>query len=244
MKEIMKKLKDIGLSEEESKVYVHLLGHGPHSISDLALKTGLYRHTIYDAIGMLIKKGLVTFQPIGKRKVCVAESPRKLLNLADSFVSDIRIAVKDLEKLASDRKDPAPVVRVIEGNESIRGVFADVVETMPRKGTFYRYTSEKDLDEVNRYLPKGYRMKRDAKKLERFVISNPISGKRKKLRLERWVKFVPPEFDAFEQNIIQLIYGKKVALIDLNAKMSMIIENAALADFQEKIFRLLYKKLD
>lgn len=84
--------------------------------------------------------------------------------------------------------------------------------------------------------------KRDAE-LERMVISNPVSGKRKNPRLERFIKFILPENDLFIQNIIELIYEDRVAFIDLNKEEGLVIENASLADFQKVIFRQLYKKL-
>ena len=94
-----------------------------------------------------------------------------------------------------------------------------------------------------RMLPKDYRTLRDAKKLERLVISNPVSGKQKRSRLERFIKFIPPNFDLFQQNIIQLIYGDRLSLIDLNTNRVVIIESKALAEFQKIIFQQLYRNL-
>ena len=135
------------------------------------------------------------------------------------------------------------MIKVLEGKKGIGYVFSDVVNSLQKGETFYRYTSEKDLDKVNSYLPKDYRQRRDAKHLERLVISNTVSGKQKKPRLERFIKFIPPEDAQFNQNIIQLIYGNKIAIIDLNKEMSIILQNQLLADFQKTIFKLLYKKL-
>jgi sugar-specific transcriptional regulator TrmB len=234
-------LKNLGLGRQETLVYMGLLENGPLSVSDLAQKIGLYRPAIYKALGVLYQNGLVTRSPKDKRKRYSAEPPTKLGGLLESFAEDLSSAIRLLEEKYN--KAPQPVVRLLEGKEGIRAVFNDVVETMPKGGTFYRYTSEKDLDEVNSYLPKSYRERRDTKKLERLVISNLVSGQRKKPRLERFIKFIPPAFDKFDQNIIQLIYADKVALIDLESKTSLIVHNKSLADFQEKIFKLLYKKL-
>ena len=84
---------------------------------------------------------------------------------------------------------------------------------------------------------------RDKKKLERMVISNPVSGMRKRPRLERFVKFIPPQMNLFDQDIIQLVYGERISIIDLNKERVLIIENKALAEFQKVIFRQLYDKL-
>ncbi len=241
MKKINDTLKNLGLEKQESIIYLGLLENGPLSVSAISKKLGLYRPAIYKALGNLNQKGLVTLALKKKGKLYVAESPKKLKELLQSFSGDLESAIRQLEQTQNTSQQPA--IKLLEGKEGIRAVYNDIVETLPRKGKFYRYTSEKDLDEVNSYLPKSYRQRRDAKQLERLVISNPISGQRKKPRLERFIKFIPPEYDRFDQNIIQLIYGDKVAIIDLNSKSSLIIQNKPLADFQEKVFRLLYKKL-
>lgn len=241
MKEAAEVLKNIGLGKSETLVYLGLLESGPMSVSKLSKKIGLYRPVIYKSLSILQQKGLVVLSPKKKQKLYTAESPKKLRELLESFSKDLDITIEQLEQ--KHQNADQPVVRLLEGKEGIRAVFNDIVDTMPKKGVFYRYTSEKDLEEVNSYLPQSYRQKRDAKQLERLVISNPMSGQKKKPRLERYIKFIPTEYDRFEQNIIQLIYGDKIAIIDLNSKTSLIIQNKALADFQEKIFKLLYRKL-
>lgn len=122
-------------------------------------------------------------------------------------------------------------------------MFDHVIDNLPKGGTFYRYTSERNLDEVNKYISRDYRLKRDKKKLERLVISNPLSGKQKKPRLERFIRYINSENVQFNQNIIQIIYGTRVAFINLNNEEAYIIEDKQLADFQTTIFKQLYFKL-
>ena len=128
-----------------------------------------------------------------------------------------------------------PVVRA--------SVFDDTIAHTPKGQTFYRYTSERDLSRVNRYLSPGYRGARDKKKLERLVISNARSGAQKRSRLERFIKYMPEGTLQFDQNIIQIVYGKRLAFINLNSEEAFVIEDAALADFQKVIFSQLYRRL-
>lgn len=140
-------------------------------------------------------------------------------------------------------KDVPQSVRFLHGPAGIRAAFDDVISHTPKGDTFFRYTSERDLAKVNKYLARDYRERRDKKKLERLVISNAVSGSQKKSRLERFVKFIPRDTDQFEQNIIQLIYGECVSIIDLTTEEVVIIENKQLTDFQKVVFKLLYKQL-
>jgi hypothetical protein len=92
-------------------------------------------------------------------------------------------------------------------------------------------------------LPPSYRSERDKKKLERLVISNALSAKQKKPRLERFIKFLDGDREAFDHNIIQLVYANRVSILDLSTKKGIIIENDTFAAFQKTIFKALYKRL-
>jgi hypothetical protein len=47
--------------------------------------------------------------------------------------------------------------------------------------------------------------------------------------------------DLFDDNISKVIYSNKVWLIDYENKISYIIENKKLANFEKKLFKLLFK---
>jgi hypothetical protein len=92
-------------------------------------------------------------------------------------------------------------------------------------------------------LPKNYREKRDKKELERYVIMSSKCAKKKFPRLEREIKIIPENIDEFQDNILMTIYSNKVAFIDFNDESSILIENKKIAEFQKKLFKLLFKSL-
>jgi hypothetical protein len=110
---------------------------------------------------------------------------------------------------------------------------------------YYRYSSAKitGVEKRQNYLSRKYRLLRDQKQLERKVITNVANKAGKHTRHEREIKVVPPDFDLFEYNISQIIYGNKVAVIDYNTETAVLIENPTIARFQQKIFELLFRKL-
>jgi hypothetical protein len=65
----------------------------------------------------------------------------------------------------------------------------------------------------------------------------------KKPRLEREMVTIPPELDEFTDDVQMVIYGNKVAFIDFNSEASIIIENAFIAGFQLKLFKMLFGSL-
>lgn len=241
-KKIAVSLTQLGFRESEQDVYLYLLSHGPSSVSTIARGTRLHRPKTYSALAALEDKGLVVETPKGKLKAYHAEKPEKLRQLVADVAANLEETLPDLEDLYTEHSTK-PSVQMTQGRHAVTAAFSDVVHSLSPGDTFYRYTSEKNLAKVNSYLPAEYRTLRDEKKLERLVISNVTSGSQKKPRLERFIKYISPKESLFEQNIIELMYGNKVAFIDLSTETVLTIENQAFADFQKTIFKTLYKRL-
>lgn len=238
----MEILQKIGLTEKESLIYTALLESGPANVSEIFRRAGIHRPLIYKTLPSLIEKGLVSISPKKKQKQFIAESPEKLKNLFSKLSSDFESALPELElmhKSAGER----PIVKFLQGKKGIQFMFEDLVTTLKKGDIFYRYSSAKDSAKNEKYLPANYRKIRDQKQLERFVITNEFTSKQKKPRLERAVKLVPQQYGLFDYNITQIIYGNKVAFADYNTETAIIIEDPQIAEFQKKIFKLLYDKL-
>ncbi|MCX6758212.1 MAG: hypothetical protein NTX14_00705 [Candidatus Nealsonbacteria bacterium] len=237
-KEIFKRL---GLPKHSDAIYDRLRHDGPMNATRLCAAANLHRPAAYRALSSLLARRFVFKTLEGRRNLYHAANTRLI---ATAFTQTSVVVSEKMAKLAvANDQYKQKEIRFLNGFDGIRAAFDDVINHMKHGEIFYRYTSERDLDAVNKYLSGDYRTMRDKKKLERMVISNPVSGKKKKPRLERFVKFIPPDIDLFDQNIIQLVYGDRISLIDLNTERVLIIENKPLADFQKVIFKQLYGKL-
>ncbi len=236
-------LKILGLTDSEISVYTYLLERGSAlSISDIAKGVGSFRPIIYKSLGVLLEKGLTSAALKGRRKLFIAEHPERLREILQDISANIEDVLPDLEAVYH-KPEEGPSIKLLEGKRGISSVYSDIVNSLKRGDAFYRYTSSNDLAKAKEYLPKEYREKRDRKNLERYVIRNQATGTKERPDLNRNTKIIPFDFDLFDQNIIQFIYGNKVAIVDLNTQTSFIIENKKFADFQMKIFKLLYSKL-
>lgn len=230
-----------GLSAHESTIYVMLLEHGVSRISDIVRKTGLHRPTVYQYLRILQEKGLVGESKEGKRVRYVAESPDRVHMLFDDFAQGFKHALDDLKDL--QQKDGSPVVKFEKGMDAISRMFYDLVTRLPKGGIFYRYSSSRDGKKAERYLPKDYRNIRDAKQLQRFVISNVRRAATKQPRIERSMRVVPSAFDWFEDDVTMLMYGDTVVYVDYNSETVTTIENSFIASFHIKLFKLLFQQL-
>ncbi|MBI2047774.1 MAG: hypothetical protein HYT27_01410 [Parcubacteria group bacterium] len=235
-------LTKIGLSAEESTIYTTLLEEGPGTVSFISKHTGLHRPRIYTILPEMVSQGLISVVPKGKQKHYVAESPQKLKLLAEDIAHQFQEQLPELEALYS-RRQKKPIVKFLSGRRGIIFVYEDLLTTLKRGEIFYRYSSARSQRRQDWYVPKNYREHRDQKGIERFVITNEKTSGRKKPRLERYIKVIPKKYDLWEYDITQLIYGNKVAFVDYNTETAVIIENPIIAEFQKKIFKLLFSKL-
>lgn len=76
-------LEELGLSQNEAKIYETLLIEGESTVSAISNKSKIHRRNIYDSMSRLIEKGLV-FQVIGKGdNLYRPVEPNKLMELVD-----------------------------------------------------------------------------------------------------------------------------------------------------------------
>jgi HTH-type transcriptional regulator, sugar sensing transcriptional regulator len=236
-------LKKIGLNDKEAAVYITLLENGPLTISGIAKASNLHRPAIYQILPKLEKRGLVSISIKGKLKYYVAESPEKLKLLVGNLNESLQSALPDLEAIYNSTGN-RPVVKFFIGRDGIKNVFLDLVTSLKRGEIYYRYTSNKDLEKTEKYLPRDYRKIRDEKQLERYIINNAESAKQKSPNLNRAVKTIPLDFSLFDQEVSMLIYGDKIAFIDFNTETAITVENKKIAEFQKILFKFIYKSLN
>lgn len=237
-------LQNIGLSETESKIYICLLEHGAQNISEIAERSKCNRVQVYAALPRMLEKRLIGESKKGKRKIFFAENPENLENIFYeqklSFQNTVSFLKEKYEKNMSK-----PELRIFYTQEALKHIFIDVIQSLEKGETYYRYSSRK-FDYLRGFLPDGYKKMRDQKEIGRMIItSEELKNlkEQKEKKLNREILAIPKKYDLFDDNIGKIIYANKVAIIDYNTMTSFVIENAKFAEFEKKIFLLLYKLL-
>ncbi len=239
----MEILTKIGLSIIEAKIYQVLMSQGAMSVAEIAQKTGLHRPQVYKYLPILVNKDLVAESRHGKRKVYLAESPRQLEKIAESIKVEVQGQMPALLQMYNV-SETKPIISYFEGEHGVRHVYEDLVSTCKKGDIFYRYESPRNYKAARKYIPNEYLLRfRDRIEVERLIITNEITRQQKKQRLGRLIKVVPPKYGLFDFDITQLIYGNKVAFIDFRSETATLIESPIFAEFQKKIFKLLFDKL-
>lgn len=237
-------LQNIGLLEIEANIYICLLEKWKQNISEIAENIGGNRVQVYWCIPRLKEQKLIGETVKGKRKYFFAENPENLENIFYeqklSFQNTISVLKDTYEK-----KLAKPELRTFYTKEAMKHIFYDVVETLKPWETYYRYSSRKH-DKLRGFLSQNYKKLRDEKQIQRLVITSDELKTRKEnksKKLNREMAAIPKLYDLFDDNISKIIYANKVAVVDYNTDTSFIIENQKFADFEKKIFKLLFKYL-
>ena len=242
MDKFLNLFKKLWLSEHVGMIYLDLLEHDSSSIADITKRTTLHRPEVYSAIPLLEENGLITSLTKWKRTYYQAWSPERI----EDMIRDFEKKNSWLVWLLRDKYDKLGKnisISYQEWPKSITRVFDDIVDILPKNGIFHRISAENNVAKSNNYLPKDYREKRDKKSLERYVIMGFEAAKSKAPRLERELVVIPESLDEFDQNVSLTIYWDKVAYIDFTNESSIIIENSMIAEFQRKLFMLVYRGL-
>ncbi len=230
-----------GLDRKSAAVLSVPVEKGPLSLSDLNRETHINRPALYALIPRLVDSGLISLEKRNKRTLYRAESPTRLLERYRQERTDVEEKLSEIAATYARGTHEKPVIQYFEGKRGVTFVFDDIARTVPKNGIFYRYSSR--TGDEKEFHDTFYAQTRDAKKLERMVITSEEKANRKSKKLDRSVKAIPKDFDLFADNVSLVIYGDKTAYVDYDSKTSFIVESAKIARFQEKLFRLLYRKL-
>lgn len=233
-------LKAIGLHDDSSSVYLHLLRSGESLPTDIAKELNMHRPAVYRALAELEDNGLILLSSVGKRTVYSAESPSKLEQLFRSLEQDFLDSIEDMHK-EYQSGGTKPTVAIQEGEQAVKDAYSDVVNYTDKNGTYYRYSSVAHFKR-GKYVPKDYEKIRDRKGIERFVITGSKNIPYTK-RLGRSVKVIPKEYDLFQDGMNMLIYKDKVAIMDYVSDTTITIKHKVFAEFQKKLFKLLFSKI-
>ncbi len=235
----------LGLSENEIRVYKTLLHVGPSSISAIMVRTKLHRPSTYRAIDALVEKQLVTVTLKGKRRLYAPASPSLLRGRLEEEMQQLVAEITPLEYLY-EKRPQKPTVTFIEGKKAIAQAYLAIPRSLKKGDIFYRYSARDVVnrkEQIDKRVIAQYRKERDAKQLERCVITSDVNMRSKRSDLSRAIKIVPSAFDLFDHDVSQVIYGDNILLIDYNSDTAIHIQNPILAHFQRRIFQLLFKLL-
>ncbi|HLC53517.1 MAG TPA: helix-turn-helix domain-containing protein [Candidatus Nanoarchaeia archaeon] len=233
-------LKDFGLSDNETTVYLALLKIGNSTANRVAEITGLKRSTTYDNLNLLASKGIVSTIIKGSTHYYEPADPDKLLYLLDEKRSRIQQIIPKLKNLKESIKEKTGVT-YFEGKKGVLTVLNDILD---QNKELWFYGSRKKASSVLEHYPDDFILKREQHQIFlRAVLAeedrgHPFYKSRSIARLSdlRFSK----ELNSISSNVF--IYGDRVAFMSSGQNpVGIIIVNSEILEQQKKIFEILWK---
>lgn len=237
-----KPLKQIGLSENEIKVYLELLKEDNAPASEIAQKCGINRSLTYEILDGLCKRGLVGFFEQNKLKYFKAVHPSKLLSILKEYESNIQTI---LPKLLSFTKSPKKKysVELFEGKEGLKTIMQDVLTTNPK--IFVDITSGRTTELLTKlYLDKWHKQRAKQGMIGKFLLNDTQEGRRRATQIKNFkltqAKFLPVGLKAPTHIYV---YANKVAIMlwVKDFPFAILIENQEVADRFAEFFDWFWK---
>lgn len=242
-------LKQLGLSDHETKTYLALLQLEAVSIRKVAEQTGINRGTTYEAIKSLVNRGLVGVRKTSAREYYSAESPDKIYDLIQDKRKDLWHSLQDAKTIVPGllaqkaRPGGSPLVRYYEDDEGVVTILKDVLQTCRglENPEYYAYSSRPVRQFLYRKFPR-FTEKRISEGVKIKVIAIGEGGEIVEGSERKWL----PEPAGGDISSYSLIYGNKVAHISISSDFTpygVVIEDSGMAVMHRQLFDQLWDRL-
>ncbi|MDP3697781.1 MAG: helix-turn-helix domain-containing protein [Candidatus Taylorbacteria bacterium] len=246
---MLNQLKNLGLSENEAKVYMAMLELGPANVLDISAKAGVNRPTTYVQIEVLKKVGLVSTQTKGKKQLFIAESPEQLEFMIDRQKTELDQKKEELHKLLPELtnlfnlSDSKPQVRFFEGREGLMKMHSELLKS--KNAEVVSFTSTDGLLKIFPDYSKTLSSKRIHRGIRsRLIYTNvgePVLKKHDDNML-REAKYVSPDKFPFKSDVT--VYGDSISISAFEGNVvGVLITHRELADSFRALFNLLWDSL-
>ncbi len=225
-------LEEFGLTKSEAKVYLALIELGATRAGFLTRKTGIHRRNVYDAIEMLIQKGLVSYIKENNVRLYKAVEPSRLLEILKEREENLLAVIPELEAKFNAVQTKLGTT-FFRGKQALKTVFDDQIKEGKEILVLGACPFAKDI--VKYYFP-HYDRERKAKKIKlKAIFTSKI---KEKLPLAE-VKYLPNQFNSPSATNI---YGNKIAIILWSEEpFAILINQKEIADSYRNYFNLMWK---
>jgi len=212
------KLKEIGLSDSEAKIYLTLLKVGEATVVEISQSSGLHRTNIYDSLEKLKEKGFVSYLNKENKQFFRANDPENILDYLKDKEDSILKLIPELKNLQSKANEKV-IVEVFKGKQGLKSALKDI---LLKKEEVVGYSI---AGQLRKYLPefsKYYFREQIKHKIEhRFIYTkgtvNPPSKFYK-------IRHLSKEFESITLNlsygdiILNLIWEPEMIVIKTKSK--------------------------
>ena len=232
-------LRELGLTENEVRIYLLLLRSGPLSPSSIAAKAGLHRPSAYDSLDRMQEKGVVSALNVEGKRAFQAVKPEALVEILRYKTESLQSIVPGLNKLFASQAG-AVDVQVHRGRRCFRTLLKDVTSVAKKGDMVLAFGVDDKLltEEIEPiYLKQYFTIINERGIHERVIIRK--GGYQVKSSNSDYREIDP----ALIGNAYYMVYGDRVAFFIQSIPYHIIIiDSPDLADTMRKQFSFFWEK--
>jgi sugar-specific transcriptional regulator TrmB len=228
-------LKEIGLTDSESKVYLALLELGDSTRGDIVNKSGIAGSKVYEVLGKLQEKGLASIYIKNKVKHFKPTNPKQIFGYLEDRKQQIvkiereaKSILPNLLALYSTSKEEQKV-ELISGLKGLELIFKEQIELLKKGETCFVIGGTKGIDEeiIQAFFEKVH-IWREQKGIKTKMLFNTIqkksteklySSKKYPNTKTRYIQHTSPvAINIYKNRTIIIIFDKKINAIHIKSQ--------------------------
>lgn len=237
-------LEDLGLTENEAKVYYASLSLGPTTILNIARAAETKRTTVYSVVESLKEKGLMRLNIKGFKQFFVAEDPNKLESILETKKYELQNTLPEFSALYN-LKGGEGFIKHYEGLESVKSIYEEVLKKASPKD-FYDVIADTEMwyNTDSKFYQK-FLERRAKKNIHIKILTNKtktsIEHKKYSKNYNITSKFLP-EKTKLTTNLV-VIPSMLVIHQLIPPIMAIVIENKSIINTNKQMFDLLWDSI-
>jgi sugar-specific transcriptional regulator TrmB len=238
-------LKEIGLSENEARIYLTSLSLGPTTVLRIAKVSQIRRTTVYSVIETLKTKGLIHIKPIGLKQLYAAEHPDRLENIIEGKKRSLEKLLPEFTALYN-LKGGESTVKYYEGLGAVKNIYETILAPM-KPGDDYLVISdlEKFFVKTDQKYFEDFLEKRIKSRVKARLIATDSERARYMKQYARnmnhEVRILP---EGSKLSVDTMIVPQKVTIFNMDEPISAVsIENKAMIDMHKELFEIIWRSL-
>ena len=244
---IIETLKKIGLTNNESSVYLALLEIGSCTTGEIIKKSQLHSSRVYECLEKLQVKGLVSYVIKANRKCFEAANPERLIDYLEEQQKQIEEEKSEVKKIIPNLitmqkiANPIQEANIYSGCKGIKSLLNNLLQELKGGGEYYVFGAEGGMREVLGPYFISYQKQKAKFKIKSKVI---FGDKARKTRLLEEYKgdarFISSKFSSPTDTFI---YDDKLIIFVWNEKppFAVLIKNKSAAHSYKNYFKVLWK---
>lgn len=241
---MQKELENLGLTSNESKIYIYLLKKGETTTGSIIKENQIANSRVYESLNSLISKGLVTYTIQKDGKHFKAEDPKRLIEIENERRKRIELLLPSLINL-QNKEEKETATAIYEGFQGFKTAFQKIINDCPKNETIHilGFSEQPYKTESLRLFLKNMNVKAAQKKLQlKILLDSSVKqtlGKDRKKEKYTKVKYMPNGYvspaamDIFQDYVYIFLWEEKPFVF--------MIKNKTIAKSFKQYFNVLWK---